>query len=257
LHSGTQSEKRDSYSVIKELTSANEFIRINKKNIAEYEARNVASVVLFSNERRPMKLANDDRRIFVIDRSGVQFRDAQYYADFADMLKAHWWMISEYAYTLPLTAADKAMLKARAPMTDAKEELIDENRPAWEIELREICDLLTAGSSEGGIKPVATALEIKDWLKTRLGQAVHRLNADIMWGLGIRPVVPDKKRPKVPNVISGVKLYRMVSIWHDVDGVEYNLANVGPVALHKLWKNGRMGKPTFRDVNDDDLSEEV
>lgn len=95
-------------------------VRINTKNIAQYEVPNTAAILAYTNHRDALRLDRGDRRWLVV-WSGARPREAVYYSALAGWLEGGGdaavvrWLLSR-----DLSAFDA---QGRAPMTAAKQEM--------------------------------------------------------------------------------------------------------------------------------------
>jgi len=120
--------KKDVYERLKSLVaSAQEFTRVNEKNIPAYQIRNLQAWVLMSNHENAMALAEDDRRYFVIG-SDVEKREPEYYEATARAFKSRAVLSKLYRWLLDRDLS-RFNPMAAPPMTHAKAMMIEHARP--------------------------------------------------------------------------------------------------------------------------------
>jgi putative DNA primase/helicase len=99
-------------------------VQINPKNLPRREEKNHINIVFLSNELQPLALDNSDRRYLVVYTP--RMRERPFYEDLRDWkAKGGIAALYEYLKTYPLDDFDPF---APAPMTQAKQALIDLNR---------------------------------------------------------------------------------------------------------------------------------
>lgn len=131
----------DQNNALKLWDNTREAVVINAKYEAPYEARNVACLWLTSNERTPVRLEQDDRRVMVLDSLGVPVRkdllDA-YWAwvkqvdaeGFAGWQRVHTWLIQRWE---GMDDYRKDALVGRAPKSEGKDAMLDTTRDEVEV----------------------------------------------------------------------------------------------------------------------------
>lgn len=234
----------DVYTALKELMSGNEMVLIRPMYQRAYMARNVAGFIVFSNKEQPLQLEHDDRRFHVVANFNTDNRTPEYYAEARQLLTEHWAMVGEHLLTLPLSAADHAVVIGHAPGSEAKARMVQQSA---EQVLRELFADLESDKPPPEILPIVTTGELMAWLK-HPDQALqpHELPnrnelRDLIYRLGVRPLNPDPKDPKQARGVDGKRLYRLVKTWRDKDG-RYNLENMSATRLARLH-NGRAMPP--------------
>ena len=153
-------------------------------------------------------------------------------------------MIGEHLLTLPLSAADNAMMAGNAPGSEAKTRMVQQTA---EQVLRELFADLESDNPPPEILPVVTTGELTAWLK-HPDQALqpHEMPnrnelKDLIFRLGVRALNPEPKDPKQARAVEGRRLYRLVKTWRDKDG-RYNLESMSAARLARLH-NGRAMPP--------------
>ena len=137
-------------------------------------------------------------------------------------------MIGEHLLTLPLSAADNAVMTGNAPGSDAKARMVQQTA---EQVLRELFTDLESDSPPPEILPIVTTGELMAWLKhpdqTLQPHEMPNRNElkDLIYRLGARPLNPEPKDPKQARSVDGKRLYRLVKTWRDKDG-RYNLESM-------------------------------
>jgi len=156
----------DRYGMLKTLLdNAKPTLPVNPKYGKPFTARNVAAAWATSNEDRPLDLAKDDRR-FWVHASQAKPWSGDAYARLVRWMELPAWepdgptgaeRVCEYLLrrweTMPTTR--KAVLTARAPMTQSKLDVIALGTDPWESFLRDGSDSLNA---------LVTTLEVSRWM---------------------------------------------------------------------------------------------
>jgi DNA polymerase I-like protein with 3'-5' exonuclease and polymerase domains len=120
--------KKDVYERLKSLvSSAQEYTRVNEKNIPAYQIRNLQAWVLMSNHENAMALAEDDRRYFVIG-SDVEKKAPEYYEATGRAFKSRAVLSKLYRWLLDRDLS-RFNPMAAPPMTHAKAMMIEHARP--------------------------------------------------------------------------------------------------------------------------------
>lgn len=109
---------------------------INKKYRAPYEVQNYLGVMMFSNHIDALPIDNADRRIYVA-RCTQQARDGAYFDYIYDALKEPATIRALYEFMSRMDLSGFSV-EGRAPMTAAKQRMIEESRSDEEGELRAI-----------------------------------------------------------------------------------------------------------------------
>jgi Family of unknown function (DUF5906) len=109
---------------------------INKKYRAPYEVQNYLGVMMFSNHIDALPIDNADRRIYVA-RCTEEARDSAYFDYIYDAIKDPATIRALYELMLR-TDLKGFSVEGRAPMTAAKQRMIEESRSDEEGELRAI-----------------------------------------------------------------------------------------------------------------------
>lgn len=109
---------------------------INKKYRAPYEVQNYLGVMMFSNHIDALPIEDDDRRIYVA-RCTEAPRDRAYFDYIYDALKEPETVRALYELMLRMDLSGFSV-EGRAPMTAAKQRMIEESRSDEEGELRSI-----------------------------------------------------------------------------------------------------------------------
>ena len=108
-------------------------------------------------------------------------------------------MIGEHLLTLPLSAADNAVMAGNAPGSDAKAKMVQQTA---EQVLRELFADLESDNPPPEILPVVTTGELMAWLKhpdqtLSLYELPNRNELrDLIYRLGVRALNPEPKDPK-------------------------------------------------------------
>ena len=244
MRSGKGNGGETLYTALKELMSGNEKVLIRPMYQRPYMARNVAGFIVFSNKEQPLQLEHDDRRFHVVANFSIENRTPEYYAEARRLLTEHWAMIGEHLLTLPLSAADHAVVIGHAPASDAKARMVQQTA---EQVLRDLFADLESDSPPPEILPIVTTGELMVWLK-HPDQALqpHEIPnrnelRDLIYRLGVRALNPEPKDPKQARAVEGQRLYRLVKTWRDKDG-RYNLESMSATRLARLH-NGRAMPP--------------
>jgi hypothetical protein len=244
MRSGKGNGGETLYTALKELMSGNEMVLIRPMYQRPYLARNVAGFIVFSNKEQPLQLEHDDRRFHVVANFSADNRTPEYYAEARRLLTAHWAMIGEYLLTLPLSAAENAVMAGNAPTSEAKTRMVQQTA---EQVLRELIADLESDQPPPEILPVVTTGELMAWLKhPDQTLSVYELPnrnelRELIYRLGVRPLNPEPKDPKQARGVDGRRLYRLVKTWRDKDG-RYNLESMSAARLARLH-NGRAMPP--------------
>lgn len=114
-----------------------EFLSVNRKGKAPYDALNRLFVVAFSNERGAIALADDDRRWYVL------WSDAERMSEDAAKALWDWYKVGGFAHVAAwLMARDVRAFNpgAAPPMTDAKRALMTASRTSAEAHIIELIE---------------------------------------------------------------------------------------------------------------------
>lgn len=152
------STAHDQMNSLKLWDNSRETVWINDKYAKRTEARNVFMLWITSNEERPLRLEPSDRRFLMLDRLKTPVK-ADLVADYlsfltpegADMVRL--WLLHRWAR---MPGYRKAILAGRAPMTEAKQEMIDASN---EDELAEWIDTNTPAWPD-----LVTTQQVHQWL---------------------------------------------------------------------------------------------
>lgn len=207
----TMSGAHDNYNRLKDLTDQRQEIPIERKGRDAYTVFNMACFVLFSNESTPVYLDTNDRRFHVVSNMHSMPKDPRWYAETARMLQADWGMIAEYLYDYALSEEDIIVLEGRAPMTQAKEDLIAASVPEHENALKEYIKEVEIGERP----PIATATSISTRLTETWGVKRKSLRNAHMLAVGAIPFQPAKGDPRQPDPYKGKRLWVLVKTWFD------------------------------------------
>lgn len=236
----------DTYTLLKAITSGNPQIIIHRKHRDSYLAPNTAGFVIDSNELHPLRIAHDDRRFFVIANFGVTRRPNDYYARMAALLDEHANMIAEFAYRLPLDDDELALLRGNAPMSEAKSEIAIR---AWERAYLDLVEELESASPPPGLLPIGTTTDLLQYFENqRIPYAEMPSRLDFpsdLHRLGARPLNPGRKNAARAEPILGHRLWRFARFWRDQKGVKWNVEQIGPARLARLYIDRSMPKPGF------------
>lgn len=124
----SRAEKYTHIGTIKHLITGRT-VRINEKNMPEREESNHANVVFLSNEVQPLHLELDDRRFLVIEpKTHLSVADQE---DLKRTINPAA-IAAFYGYLMRYPIAPKFDERAKPPMTEAKERLIEYGLPSWQ-----------------------------------------------------------------------------------------------------------------------------
>lgn len=169
-----------------------EMVGVNKKGQGVYQVPNLSAWVFFSNEARPVYLAEGDRRIWVIDNMTVKPKDPAYYENLNAWLSANKQKIASFLRDYALTAKEIAEFKGRAPDTAAKYELIASNRDPVVAALADIIEEAKAGALFPSL--VVRMEDVEGELRHRVRIAPSRgILSSHLRSLGARPVAADNR----------------------------------------------------------------
>lgn len=204
-----------------------EWVATNRKGIGEYLVRNLTGWVFFSNEKRPIFVAEGDRRMWIIDNMEQPKESADYYTKLNKWLEKNAHLVASYLRDYPLTVADIEIFKGAAPDTTAKSLLIEANRDPVEVALRELIEEVRQGSVFNSC--IVTSADIVAELKNRVpyvpgGQII----CGHLHSLGARPVVPASKGagPGPVKLIDGKTARLWVLADTDASGRDYSALSV-------------------------------
>jgi hypothetical protein len=243
----------DLYTGLKGLTAGTEMVLIHPKGRSEYMARNTMGMVIFSNENHPLRIAAEDRRFYVVENLSAVKRSPEYYAATVDVLDRHGGEIAEHCWRMKLTDDDMRLLRGNAPASAAKA-IVSEI--GWQREILEIIGEVESETPPDRYLPIATTSDIRKWLNDRRipdRELPHHI--DFVEGLhviGLRPLVPAVENPKRPGVIQGHRLWRFARKWRDTHGVEWDVENISPQRLAKLYTEHKMPGPDLHAVGEED-----
>jgi hypothetical protein len=246
--------RSDAYTLFKTIASGNPIIQIHPKYRNVYPAANVAGVVIFSNEKHPLRIPSDDRRFYVVSNFDQKPESPQYYTALVKLFDQHWPMIAEYLHTLEISEADLAMLSGNAPASAAKAMMAEQT---WEQIYLEIVGDIESGTPPPGYLPVTTTTDIIKWFK-----AAELSPADLpnrrefpgeLYRLGARPLNPDHDDPKKAGSILGARLWRIARTWRDQKGVDWNIEAISPTRLARLYLDHAMPPADLGAVDDEDI----
>jgi len=184
----------DLYTKLKRmLASPPEEITVNLKNRQEFLVPNRHAFFMFSNEKSPLYLAENSRRLHVIDRTKQPVPPVAYFDQLTQTLDGG---LSElaaaYLRHYPLPSNIESEMRGVAPSSPTKEKLQAMNREPLRVVLEEIVD--DARNGVGIPTLLATASNLIDMVKGRSGlnphsETVNRHMVDID---GVTPVIPPK-----------------------------------------------------------------
>jgi hypothetical protein len=246
----------DVYTKLQLITSGLDHVMVRTIGRSPYQARNVVGLVIYSNERHPLKIPATDRRFRVVANFEAQRRGAEYYASARALFDRRWPMIAEHLRRLPISAADALVMAANAPENEAKAEMAEQ---AAERALLDIIGEIESDNPPPNYLPVATTTDLLQWLKAeelRPNEMPKRLEfPSQIYRLGARPLNPSRKNPKRAEPIFGKRLWRIARYWTDPQGVRWDIGAVTPTRLAKLYSDRSMpptGKDSFKVVDDEE-----
>jgi hypothetical protein len=214
-----------------------EWVATNMKHVSQYMVRNLSSWIFFSNEKKPLYIAEGDRRIWVIDNMGQTRMDPAYYEKLNKWLDKNSHLVASYLMDYPLTAADIQFFKGPAPDTAAKRDLIASNRDPVEAALAEIIDEARQGATFNSL--LVTPADIAAEVRNRVSHVPSSiLLASYLRGLGAFPVVKHGQAAGVVPLPGGKKQRLWVLAPTDAAGRDYTKltpAEAGQVYMGAKW----------------------
>lgn len=232
----TGDERRGMVDELKSLIT-NEEMRVNIKYVPEYSIRSCANYYFTSNNPDAFYLDETDRRFFIHEIVGDPLPE-EWYTDVYDP----WYKSDEGAaallhYLLQLDTSDFKPM-GRAPMTSAKEEMIENSRTvlgAWVHSLRENPDkVLKLGNA---VMPQAL-YSTEELLKLFDPEDKKRL--------GVRGMGVELKRARIPKAARGLGCrtkHGQIRLWAVRDPAKY--VNLKPKEAGEAYDAERM------EMNDD------
>lgn len=206
------SGSHDAYNRLKDITDQGDEISIERKGRDAFMVFNGVCLVLFSNESQPVYLDTHDRRFYVVSNMDAKPKSPQWYAETAKLLREGWGSIQEYLYGLALSEADISTMEGRAPMTQAKADLIAASVPEWASALAEYIEETKSGMHS----PLATATDIATRLSKTWGIKQRMLRYGDLIAAGAIPFQPEKDNPnKADNYAGKGKFWVLVKEWLD------------------------------------------
>jgi hypothetical protein len=141
-------------------------VRVNRKNVPQYEIDNWCHILACSNSPAPLKLAGEDRRWFVPKATELK-RPQKYWEDFNLWLEAGGLSIIAWWATEFLKKYEPVQLGAPAPSTMAKAAMIEEGYSSQQRAVADMLDEMKAMIGEGEVKFVVTDKMLVDYAKSK------------------------------------------------------------------------------------------
>ena len=257
------------------LSSPPETLVVNRKNRPEFEVPNRHAVFMFSNERNPLWLGDNSRRVHVIDRMNEPVRHPSYYNHLIRVMEGGVAQLAaSYLRYYPLPADIDTEMRGAAPSTPAKQMLEAMNRDP----LRDALEEIVIDARGGAIFPTLLAT-VEDFIGLLQGRGLKAntmtVNSRLRGIDGVTPVAPSDKGhigPGPAKARRGLtwhtkRLWRLGDVTHDgVDLTQMNLtdlvlfyvngtppksASVTPLVKAKLAQAPVSTAPFIPDPNED------
>ncbi|MBO6847254.1 MAG: hypothetical protein JJ884_07020 [Maricaulis sp.] len=170
-----------------------EFIEVEEKHIAVSSARTPRGMFAFSNFRSPLEISKDDRRYYVV-HSKMQKREPEYYEKLWIAVHSEAAAFKHFLLNLDTSGFNP---KGPPPVTESKLEMLENARPALELELERLIatkrgcfakDLVTRDQ----IHDALSISMLGNWQYRELTEAIHavglvRRDTQIALSDGSRP----------------------------------------------------------------------
>lgn len=226
-------------------------ITVNLKNRQEFSVPNRHAVFMFSNERNPLYLGDNSRRVHVIDRSGQPAQPPGYYDKLIAQLDAGLSeLVASFLRFYPLPPDIDQEMKGVAPDTGAKQLLQAMNRDPVLDAVEQIVSDARAGLIPEFECLLAETQQIVDHAKRRANANTMTsvmVNRCLVQTEGVAPVVAEKNRigPGVASAMVnkktvGARLWRLGDLTHA--GVDLRAMSVS--ALYLMWNNRGVAPPS-------------
>jgi hypothetical protein len=219
-----------------------EWVSAERKGIDAYPVRNLTAWIFFSNEKRPLYIADGDRRLWILDNMGVKRKDPAYYESINKWLDKYAHLVASFLMDYPLTAADIQFFKGPAPDTAAKSALIAANRDPIEAALEEIIDEARQGGTFKSL--IVTPSDVIAELKQRVPSAPSaQIVATHLRNLGAFPVVKAGHGAGVVSISSTDKKRLWILAPTDAAGRDYT--KLTPAEAAQIYLGAKWPTPTY------------
>jgi hypothetical protein len=142
------------------LTSPPNYLRINRKNVPQFDVPNICNWLLTTNSESPLAIEESDRRFFFYFSPCEDTRTREYWRDYYAWCKANAGAVMDYLLQRDLS---DFYPKAAPPMTRSKRVLIETSKPLIYQHLKSLL-------AEGGLRD----LETMDSMIKKLPAALQR-----------------------------------------------------------------------------------